>query len=133
MSSTITLPEITIIGDANAQPQNANDWWCEGFMTGYNDPAGAAERPLMINDELASAFGLGFTAGQESAATVQAELEAELGPHQELTSGIRGKSLEKAEREFREQLEKFFEKEMPHTETESETGSPAMPTIGLVE
>jgi hypothetical protein len=134
MSDTITLPEITIVGDPDMQPQNATDWWCEGFMTGYNKPDATPDRPLMINDALASAFSFGVASGQASAAEVQAELEAEIGPQQELTTELRGKSLEKAEAQFRRQLEQFFEKEMPHTESESESQAPPpLPTIGLVE
>jgi hypothetical protein len=133
MSATITLPEITIVGDPDRPPENAADWWCNGFVAGYNSPTDTVDRPLMINDTLASVFALGVTSGQEAANAVQAEIEAEMGPRQELTNEIKGKSLEKAEKEFRKQLEQFFEREMPHTEVESDTPPPPLPTIGLVE
>jgi hypothetical protein len=64
MADEITLPEITIVGSADNQPQNATDWWCEGFMTGFNKPDATPERPLMINDDLAGAFSQGVASGQ---------------------------------------------------------------------
>jgi hypothetical protein len=134
MTEQITLPEITIEGDPNAQPTNAADWFAEGFIRGFNKPGISPDRPLMINDDLATAFFQGVQSGKNSASEVAAEFEAKFADQPQIGPDLGGETLEKAQESFREAFEALFHQHMPHTETESETLEPLpTPTIGLVE
>jgi hypothetical protein len=71
--NVITLPEITIEGDPDAQPMNASGWWAEDFIKGFNAPDTVPERPLMINDELAANFFAGVESGQNARREMEAD------------------------------------------------------------
>jgi hypothetical protein len=134
MTGEITLPEITIEGNADAPSINASDWWANGFTVGFNAPDVTPERPLMINDELAAAFFQGAGIGRGAAAEIAAELEAEIADQPQVVPDIGGETLEKVQERFRKSFEGLFHQHMPHTEVESETLDPLpTPTIGLVE
>ncbi len=121
-----TLPEITIEGRTDAQPITPSDLWCEGFMTGYNQPDGSATRPLMINDDLAGYFIAGFACGQDSYHQLKEEWEErfrnmpQVGPGQPIDH-----EAEELQKEYKEILEALLHEHMPHTEVEGEPG----PTI----
>ena len=121
---TITLPEITIVGDPNAQPQNASDWWATGFVKGYNAPEAAAERPLMINDELAAAFLTGFQTGQEANREMQADFEERFRDSPQIGPDLGGEALDEVQRRYQEAWEALLHKHPPHIETPTEEGPP---------
>jgi hypothetical protein len=134
MSNVITLPEITIVGNADAQPVTATDWWVEGFIAGYNKPDETPERlrPLVLNDETMAIFLQGVDTGQQAAHQVTAELEAELADQPQIGPDLGGESLEKAQERFKRAFEAVVHQHMPHTEPDSEVVDPPAPTIGLV-
>lgn len=131
MSGAVTLPEITIEGSPESQPTNAADWWANGFVAGYNAPDRQIERPLMINDDLASSFLLGATNGQQAARDAQAEFEESIRDQPQVRPDIGGESLEKVQQRFAEEFGSLFHGHMPHTEIESETLEP-LPTPNIV-
>jgi hypothetical protein len=134
MSSEITLPEITIVGNPGAQPSTQSDWWAEGFIAGYNKPDETPERlrPLVLNDETTAIFLQGVNTGQRTAREVTAELEAELADQPQIGPDLGGESLQKAQERFKQAFEVVVHQHMPHTESESEVVDPPAPTIGLV-
>jgi len=118
--NTITLPEITIEGDPKAQPINASDWWAEGFMKGFNAPNTAAERPLMINDELAASFFAGVESGQNANKDIEAEFNERFRDSPQVVPDIGGETFEEVQRRYIEGWEAIFHEHMPHTEVEGE-------------
>jgi hypothetical protein len=133
MSSEITLREITIVGNADAQPVTASDWWVEGFIAGYNKPDETPERPMLLNDELTAIFFQGVDTGHQTASEVKAELESELADQPQIGPDVGGESLEKAQERFNQAFEAVFHKHMPHTDPESDVPDPLPPNITLVE
>lgn len=122
MSGEITLPEITIVGDPNAVPQNEADWYTQGFVDGYNSPDTEPTRPLMINDTLAAIYIYGVEAGRQSARERQAEIEAMLADQPQIGPDLGGESFEKAQEDYNRLLEELFHQHMPHTELEGGEG-----------
>jgi len=120
--NVITLPEITIEGDANAQPISESDWWAEGFMKGFNAPDTVAERPLMINDELAASFFAGVESGQNAHKDMQAEFMERYRDSPQVVPDIGGDAYEEVQRRYNEEWEALFHEHMPHTEVEGEPG-----------
>jgi hypothetical protein len=125
-SNVITLPEITIEGSANTQPKNESDWWCEGFIQGFNSPDTEIERPLMIDDEWAAIFLAGVESGQNANWEMQAEFEEryrdspQIGPYKEIDD----EAFKEAQERYKEAWEAVFHEHMPHTEVEVEPGLP---------
>jgi hypothetical protein len=131
--NVITLPEITIEGSGDAPAVNASDWWCNGFTTGFNAPDTAAERPLMINDELASSFFAGVESGQNSSKDIQAEFDERVRDSPQVSTDMGGEAFAEVERRYNEQWEALFHKHMPHTEVEGQPGPPPVrPNIVFV-
>jgi hypothetical protein len=131
--NVVTLPEITIEGNPDAQPANARDWWCQGFITGFNAPDTAAERPLMINDDLAAIFLTGVKSGQNSHKAMQAEWDARNHDSPQAVSDLGGESYAELQRRYNEEWEALLHEHMPHTEVEGEPGAPPVrPNIGFV-
>jgi len=128
MSDVIVLPEITIVGDPNALPTNAIDWWSDGFVAGYNAPEATLDRPLMINDELAGSYFAGVASGQQAARDAMAEFEAQFADQPQVQMDLKGESLEKAQQRLDEALRELFHEHMPHIENDTEM---PVPTPGL--
>jgi hypothetical protein len=121
--NVITLPEITIEGEANAQPINGSDWWADGFMKGFNAPDTVAERPLMINDELAASFFAGVESGKDASKGIVADLTERYYDSPQLVPYIEGgEAYEEVQRRYNEAWEALFHVHMPHTEVEGEPG-----------
>lgn len=120
--NVITLPEITIEGSSDAPAVNASDWWCNGFTTGFNAPDTAAERPLMIDDELAASFFAGVESGQNARKDIEAELNERYRDLPQLVPDIGGEAYEEVQRRYNEEWEALFHEHMPHTEVEGEPG-----------
>ena len=120
--NVITLPEITIEGSGDAQAINASDWWCEGFTTGFNAPDKVAERPLMINDELAASFFAGVESGQDASKGIVADFTERYYDSPQLVPYIDGEAYEEVQRRYNEAWEALFHVHMPHTEVEGEPG-----------
>ena len=120
--NVITLPEITIEGDPNAQPLNASDWWAEGFIKGFNAPDTLPERPLMINDELAAQFFAGVENGQHARREIEAEFEEQFRDSPQVVPDIGGETFEEVQRRYNQAWEAVFHQHMPHTEVEGEPG-----------
>ena len=120
--NVIQLPEITIEGSPDAQAMNASDWWCEGFITGFNAPEDGAERPLMINDTLADSFFAGVASGQNANMEIQIENEDRMREFPQIGPDLGGESFEKLQRRYNEAWEALFHEHMPHTEVEGEPG-----------
>jgi hypothetical protein len=97
-----TLHEITIEGNLNSSPSNANDLWCEGFMRGFNDSDSMPERPLMIKDELADTFFLGVASGQNAKMAMQADLDEYCRTHPSVDLNKDGETYSRVERKFKE-------------------------------
>ena len=120
--NTITLPDITIEGDPDAQPVNASDWWAEGFVKGFNAPDTVPERPLMINDELAASFLAGVQSGQQASKDIEAEFDQRFGTSPQVVPDIGGEAFDEVQRRYNEEWEAIFHQHMPHTEVEGEPG-----------
>jgi hypothetical protein len=118
----VVLPEITIEGDAAAQPVTPSDWWCNGFMTGYNSPDADVARPMMINDETAALFFEGVKAGRDASRQMQEEIDEQLRDSPQLVPDIGGEPFSKLQRRYDEAWEALFHEHMPHTEVEAEPG-----------
>jgi hypothetical protein len=114
----ITLPEITIVGDPEELPITVADWWAAGFVAGYNAPDIQHDRPLLINEDLATVFAEGVNAGQRAANDRKAELDAELADQPQIGPDIGGESFEKAQEDFDRLLEDLFHRHPPHTDPE---------------
>ena len=133
MAGEITLPEITIEGSAGGSPQNAADWWAEGFLTGYNAPHAAPERPLMINDELAGTFLAGVESGRAAARTIAAEMKALVAGNPQIGPDIGGQSLESVRAQFLRDFGSLFNSEQElHTHDEAHELMEPLPTPNIV-
>jgi hypothetical protein len=120
--NAITLPEITIVGSADTRPTTASDWWCEGFIDGFNAPDTPAARPLMINDELAAMYLSGYASGQQVNREVQADFEDRSRASPQLQPDLGGEAYAEVEKRYAEAWESVFHQHPPHTEVEGEPG-----------
>src|SRR5262245_17973298 len=108
---TITLPEITIVGDPGGRPKTEGDFWCDGYVFGWSNPKAPLERPPMLADEYAQAYLDGAVAGQREASDAVAQADDQtpaegpsIGPAPEGPVV----SYEEAERRWREAWEEFI-------------------------
>jgi hypothetical protein len=120
--NVVTLPEITVEGSADSQPMNSSDWWCQGFTVGFNAPDTLPERPLMINDDLATSFFAGVESGQNSSREMQIEFDERFRDSPQVVPDIGGEAFDEVQRRYDEAWEELFHEHMPHTEVEGEPG-----------
>jgi hypothetical protein len=115
---TITLPEITIVGHPVAMPVSAADWFCEGFMFGWQHPdVEVPEAPQPLSEELLASYTMGTTSGQRAAKNIVEGYEDD-GPGWE-AAREGGIPYEKLEREWRDAWSEFLDhREEPHIENE---------------
>lgn len=137
MAGEITLPEITIEGDASANPRNAADWWANGFTAGYNAPDTPSERPLMINDELAAMFLSGAESGQAAARETADAMAALVAENPSIGPDIGGQSLESVREQFDRDFGSLFHSEHaphpPHDEAKELLEPLPLPNIVLLQ
>jgi hypothetical protein len=137
MAGDIVLPEITIEGDARSSPQNASDWWANGFTFGYNSPDATAERPLMINDELAAMFLLGAQSGRRAARETADAMAALIDQNPAIQEDLGGQSLDRVREQFNRDFGSLFHSEHaphpPHDEPAEILDPLPLPNLVLVE
>jgi len=115
----ITLPEITIEGNPRGTSETAADWWCDGFMLGWNNPQAAKEPPAPgppLNDECLNSYYQGIDAGRNARRGVEDKFVDYDGPAIDVDPG--GEFYEEAERKWREAWQEFLRHEDPHSEQE---------------
>jgi hypothetical protein len=113
----VTLPEVQITGSGDAVPQNAADWFCQGYMFGWNQPNATPSAPAPLNEDLLAAYLQGVTAGQSGRQKAESDLGDYTGPVIGPDPGG-GEPYEEIERRWKEAWAEFLKKEDPHTHEE---------------
>jgi hypothetical protein len=121
--NVITLPKITIEESSYEQVMNASNWWCNGFMTGFNTPDTTGGWPLLINDELVASFIAGLESGQHARKDIEAELDERYRNSPQVVSDIGREAYEEVQRHFNKAWKSFFHEHMPHTEVGGQPSS----------
>jgi hypothetical protein len=109
----ITLPEITIVGHADASPVTPTDWFCEGFMFGWNHAGENPGAPAPLNDATMAVYCQGVTAGQKSRSDTESQYT---GPT--LGSDPGGELYDDVERRWKDAWAEFLKHDDPHSETD---------------
>jgi hypothetical protein len=128
---TVTLPEVTIVGDPNSVPVTVADWYAQGFTVGWKDPGVKPEPPAPLNEETLSSYFAGVSAGSQARKDIEDEIDDDNGPAVEPDIG--GPLFEEVDRKYRETFLKFLEHEDPHSEEEMHVDEPPpLPNIVFV-
>ncbi|MBV8253651.1 MAG: hypothetical protein JO154_13670 [Chitinophaga sp.] len=114
---SITLPEITIVGRANSTPETPSDWFCDGFMAGWNNPQLVPEAPAPLNEEYLSAYFSGVQAGKNCRNGVECICDDPQYDGPSVVNDLGGQPYEELEKAWKESWSEFLNhREDPHIE-----------------